>query len=141
MSNSIKTYDDLLQEEQRLVQVLKGHEAVIKEDLAGLREGLKPVRNALNVLNRMATRDKTGPLMNFGIDFSIDLFLRRLLLARAGWFTKIVVPFVVKNYSSHIISDEQKAKLAKKVQDIFNKIRPKPDRRTPEEEEQKEAAT
>jgi hypothetical protein len=125
MSRSIKTYEDLLQEEQRLLGVLRGHEAVIKNDVAGLKEGLKPIRNAFRVFNKMATRDQTGPLMNFGIDFSIDLLVRRLLLARAGWFTKIVVPFVIKNYSSHVISDEQKAKIAKRIQTIFNRLRPK----------------
>ncbi|HWJ90143.1 MAG TPA: hypothetical protein VNR87_03480 [Flavisolibacter sp.] len=128
MSKSIKTYDDLLQEEQRLLQVLRSQETLIREDLAGLKESLKPVAKVYNVLNRMATRDHTGPLANFGIDFGIDLVIRKLLLARAGWFTKIFVPFIVKNYSSHIISDEQRAKFAQKIQNIFNKIRPKKDR-------------
>jgi len=73
----------------------------------------------------MATRDHTGPLATFGIDFSIDLLIRKLLLAKAGWFTKLVIPFVVKNYSSHIISEEQRLKLSKKLQSLFNKIRPK----------------
>ena len=128
MSRSIKTYEDLLQEEQRLVQQLKSQEVLIREDLAGLKESLKPVGKVYNVLHKMATRDHTGPLANFGIDFGIDVLVRRIILARAGWFTKILVPFVIKNYSSHIISDEQKAKLTQKIQNIFNKIRPKKDK-------------
>jgi hypothetical protein len=127
MSKSIKTYEDVLQEEQRLMQALRSQEVLIREDLAGLKESLKPVGKVYNVLHKMATRDHTGPLANFGIDFGIDLLIRRLLLARAGWFTKILVPFVIKNYSSHIISDEQKTKFAQKIQNIFNKIRPKKD--------------
>jgi len=130
MSKSIKTYDDLLQEEQRLMQVLRSQEVLIREDLAGLKESLKPVGKVYNVLHKMATRDHTGPLANFGIDFGIDLLIRRFILARAGWFTKILVPFIVKNYSSHIISDEQRAKFAEKIQNIFNKIRPKKDKET-----------
>jgi len=127
MSKSVKTYEDLLQEEQRLMQVLRSHEVLIREDLAGLKESLKPVGKVYNVLHKMATRDHTGPLTNFGIDFGIDLFIRRLILARAGWFTKILVPFIIKNYSSHIISDEQRTKFAQKIKNIFNKIRPKKD--------------
>jgi hypothetical protein len=127
MSKSIKTYEDLLQEEQRLMQVLRSQESLIREDLAGLKESLKPVGKVYNVLHKMATRDHTGPLTNFGIDFGIDLFIRRLILARAGWFTKILVPFIIKNYSSHIISDEQRTKFAQKIKNIFNKIRPKKD--------------
>src|SRR6476661_3970327 len=124
MSKSIKTYEDLLQEEQRLMQQLKGQEILIREDLAGLRESLKPLGRVYNFLHKMSTRDHTGPLANFGIDFGIDVLVRKILLARAGWFTKIFIPFLVKNYSSHIISDEHRTNLAKKIQNLFNKIRP-----------------
>src|SRR5437870_2270867 len=119
MSKSIKNYDDLLVEEQRLLQQLKSHEGLIRQDLVQLKEGLKPMTKVVGVLNKMATRDHTGPLVNFGLDFGVDVLIRRILLARAGWFTKIVIPFVVKNYSSHIITEEQRSKLAKKIQSIF----------------------
>ena len=125
MSKSVKTYEDLLQEEQQLMLQLKSHEALIRKDIAGIKESLKPAGKVLNVLNKMVTRDHTGPFATFGIDFSIDLLIRKLLLAKAGWFTKILIPFVVKNYSSHIISEEQRLKLAQKIQNFFNKIRPK----------------
>jgi hypothetical protein len=123
--SKIKTYEDLLQEEQRLMQQLKTQEGLIREDIVVLKEKLKPVGRVVSVLEKMATRDHTGPLASFGIDFSIDLLLRKFLLARAGWFTKIFVPFLVKNYSSHIINEEQRNKFKEKIQNIFNKIRPK----------------
>lgn len=125
MSKSIKTYEDLLQEEQRLLQSLKTQEVRIREDMAGLQQGLQPVGKVFSFFQKMATRDHTGPLANFGIDFGIDLLVRKLILARAGWFTKIFVPFIIKNYSSHIINEEQRVKLSQKIQNLFNKIRPK----------------
>jgi hypothetical protein len=125
MSRSIKTYEDLLQEEQRLLQSLKTQEVTIKNDMVGLQEGLKPVGRVFSFFHKMATRDPTGPLANFGIDFGIDLLVRKFILARAGWFTKIFVPFIIKNYSSHIINEEQRVKLSQKIQNLFNKIRPK----------------
>ena len=125
MSNKKKTYEDLLHEEQRLLSQLKASEVLIRNDIAGVREGLKPLRNTINTIGKFTTRDKTGPLANFGIDFGIDLVVRKLLLAKAGWLTKIVVPFVVKNYSSHFITDQQKAKLMEKINGIFSKLRPK----------------
>jgi hypothetical protein len=66
-------------------------------------------------------------LANFGLDFSVDLLVRRFLLAKAGWFTKIMIPYIIKNYSSHIITEQQKAKLMQKISKIFSKLRPKPD--------------
>lgn len=125
MSNRIKTYEDLQKEKERLLGVLRTQEDVIKLDLVGVRAGLKPFGKAVNVLNKMATRDNTAPVMNFGLEMGIDLLVRKVLLARAGWFAKIVVPFLVKNYSSHIIGEEKREELLKKIKNLFRKIRPK----------------
>jgi hypothetical protein len=125
--SKIKTYEDLLQEEQKLLVQLKATEVLIRDDIAGVKEGLKPMGNAMKIMSKFMTRDRTGALTNFGLDFSVDLFVRRFLLAKAGWFTKIVVPYVIKNYSSHIITEQQRAKLMQKISKIFSKLRPKPD--------------
>lgn len=123
-NRKIKTYEDLEEEKHRLLGVLRAQEDLIKDDLAGVREGLKPFGNAVNVINKMATRDNTAPVMNFGLEMGIDILVRKVILKRAGWFAKIVVPFLVKNYSSHLIGEEKREALMKKVKSIFRKIRP-----------------
>jgi hypothetical protein len=130
MNKPIRNYEDLLAEEQRLLQHIKFQEVRLREDIAGLKESLKPVGNVMKVMGKITTRDNTGPILNFGLDFGVDLIIRRILLARAGWLTKIVIPFIVKNYSSHIINEEKRARLTKKIQDIFKKIRPKSSKAT-----------
>ena len=130
--NKIKTYEDLLQEEQRLLAQLKVTEGLIRDDIAGVKEGLKPLGNVMKTIGKLTTRDKTGVLANFGLDFSVDLLVRRILLARAGWFTKIVIPYLIKNYSSHIISEQQRARLMEKINNIFSKLRPKADQQPAE---------
>lgn len=124
MNNRIKNYEDLLQEQQRLVSLLKTQESFIRVDIAGVKEGLKPFGKAMTVVNKMATRDNTAPVLNFGLEMGIDLLVRRVLLARAGWFTKVVVPFLVKNYSSHILGEDKRLALITKVRGFFQKIRP-----------------
>lgn len=125
MNRKFRTYEELLQEEVRLTMQLKSHEGLIRKDMTGIGESLKPLGRVFNFINKMATRDPAGPLANFGIDFGIDVLVRKIILARAGWFTKIFIPFLVKNYSSHIISEENRNHLAKKIQSIFDRIRPK----------------
>lgn len=125
--SKIKTYEDLLQEEQRLLSQLKATELLIRNDLAGVKEGLKPLGKVVKIVSKFATRDKTGAFSSFGLDFGVDLLVRRFLLARAGWFTKIFVPYLIRNYSSHIITEQQRAKLMQKITAIFSKLRPKPD--------------
>ncbi len=123
-NKKIRTYDDLILEQQRLVSVLKIQEQVVKDDIAGVRKGLEPLGRTLQVVNKLATRDNTAPVMNFGLEMGIDLLIRRILLAKAGWFTKIVIPFLVKNYSSHIIGEDKRTALIDKVKGFFKKIRP-----------------
>jgi len=124
MSN-IRTYKDLLQEEQRVQQVLKAQEILIREDLVSLKENLEPVKKVYDQVHKIFTRDNRVPLFNVGLEMSIDILLRRLLLARAGWFAKTFVPYVVKNYASHIIGEEKRKAIIKKIEELFNKIRPK----------------
>ncbi len=131
MNKKIKTFEDLEDHKLRLINVLKSHEDDIRVDIAGVREGLKPFGKAMELVNKMATRDNTAPVMNFGLEMGIDLLIRKLLLAKAGWFAKIVVPFLVKNYSSHIIGQEKRELLIQKVKGFFKKIRPKADPQAP----------
>src|SRR5215218_2141895 len=125
--SKIKNYADLEAEKLRLMALLRNHEEAIKADMVNVREGLQPVNNALKVINKMATRDNRVPVMNFGVEMGIDLLVRRVLLGRAGWFAKIVVPYLIKNYTSHFIGDEKKEMLLSKVRDFFKKLRPKTD--------------
>jgi hypothetical protein len=124
MNKKIAKYEDLIEEQQRLVSLLKTQEGFIRADIAGVKEGLKPFGKAMTVVNKMATRDNTAPVLNFGLEMGIDLLIRRVLLARAGWFTKIVVPFFVKNYSSHILGEDKRLALLNKLKGFFKKIRP-----------------
>ena len=123
--SKIKTYKDLLEEEQRLQQVFKGQEILIREDLVSMKENLEPVKKVYDQVHKVFTRDNRVPVFNIGLELGIDMVLRRFLLARAGWFAKTFVPYIVKNYTSHIISEEKRKVIIKKIEELFNKIRPK----------------
>lgn len=124
MNRRIKTYEDLEEEKLRLLSVMKTQESAIRTDLAGLKENLKPLGSAMDTINKLTTRDNRVPVFNLGIEMGIDLLVRRVLLARAGWFTKIVVPFVIKNYSSHILGEEKREFIINKLKGLFKKMRP-----------------
>lgn len=124
MNKRIKTYEDLEEEKLRLLSLMKTQESVIRTDLAGLKENLKPLGSAMDTINKLTTRDNRVPVFNIGIEMGIDLFVRRFLLARAGWFTKIIVPFIIKNYSSHILGEEKREFIVNKLKGLFKKMRP-----------------
>ncbi|MFN2456606.1 MAG: hypothetical protein ABR502_00240 [Chitinophagaceae bacterium] len=123
MGNKLKTYEDLLAEQQRLTSILRNQEEQIKVDIAGVKENFQQTTSKVT---KFSTRDKVAsPVMMFGLDMVIDYLFRRILFARAGFLFKAVIPYLIKNYSSHIIGDKIRLALRNKLGNIFSKIRPK----------------
>lgn len=118
MSN-ISTYEELEAEEKRLQALLYSHKENIRDSFAAVKEGLNPFKQAVHTIKKLFSRDKSNPLMRFGVDFGVDVFIRRLLLAKAGWFTKIVIPFFVRNYSSYFVNESKRSKIVQKIRNFF----------------------
>ena len=87
---------------------------LVQLDLEQLKAQLKPAHAALQIFSKITKADKSNPLLTQGANTAIDFILKKVVLARAGWITKLLVPLVVKNYSSHYIADHK--------QDIVQKI-------------------
>lgn len=107
--NKIQSYDDLIEERKRLEALLIVDKEKIANNWAELKHELAPINNAIGFLGKFTSRDKSNPLINLGVTLAGDLLLRRFLLARAGWATRVVVPFLVKNVSSNILADKGKS--------------------------------
>ncbi|MCR6720019.1 MAG: hypothetical protein NVV59_06885 [Chitinophagaceae bacterium] len=115
MSSRINTYQDLIVEKHRLEALLKAQRELIRADVQELKQELAPVQNAIKFVGKLAKRDMSNPIMTSLSDTAIDLVLRKGLLARAGWLTKLAIPFVTKNLSSHFLSDNKEALFSKIV--------------------------
>src|SRR5215204_182908 len=107
--NTIETYEDLLEEKKRLEALLVINKEQVSTNWVEMKKEFEPVNNILSFFSKMTTRDKSNPLVNMGIDVAGDLVLRKILLARAGWATRLVVPFLLKNYSSNVLADKGKS--------------------------------
>ena len=114
MKRKIRSYDDLEREEQLLEELLQAQKQLVQLDIQQLKAQLKPASMALQFVSKLTTMDKSNPLLNQGANTAIDFLLKKIVLSRAGWITKMLVPLVVKNYSSHFIADHK--------QDIVQKI-------------------
>ena len=92
----IRTYDDLVEEKERLQRLL----AVQKEDISTnwqeMKKEFEPVKNIVSFFSKLTTRDKSNPLVNMGIDVAGDLVLRKIILAKTGWVTRLIVPFQLR---------------------------------------------
>jgi hypothetical protein len=101
---TIETYNDLLAEKEELTALLSIQKEFIRRDVKNLREELKPVSEVVGVIGKITTKDKSNPALAFGVDLAGDLLIKNTLLRRGGWLTRMIVPFVFKNLSTHLLS-------------------------------------
>jgi hypothetical protein len=104
--NKIRTYEDLVAEKEELERILMIQKGIIRQDIAELKEELRPVTQAVRFLSKITTKDKSNSLLNLGVDLVGDVLIKNLLLAKSGWITKAVLPFFIKNYSSNLIGNK-----------------------------------
>ena len=120
MSNTIETYDDLLKERYRLEELLKSQKALIRNDITELKQDLQPAVKAISFLGKLLTRESNNLLLTGGINYLIDKLFKKIILSRSGWITRLLVPFFIKNYSSHVVA-EHKSDLLKKLFSLFGR--------------------
>jgi hypothetical protein len=121
MNPNIHTYDDLLRHQQQMEAMLKAQKELVIEDLKELKGEFKPAISALGFIGKFTVRDKSNSLLTVATGNLVDLILRRVVLARAGWVTKLVVPFFLKNFSSNFIAQHKD----EFVEKLFTWISPK----------------
>lgn len=121
--SSIRTYEDLEAEERRLQALLYSHKANMQDSFASVKDGLNPFKQAASTVRKLFSGDKSNPLMSVGVGLGLDVLLRKFVLVKAGWFTKILVPFFVRNYSSHFINASKNNNFLQKIGGFFKKFR------------------
>lgn len=119
MKNNIQTIDDLRAERARLHNQIQLSKISMRNEMTAIKEELNPARQAVGVLNDVLTSPKKG-LLTLGIGLGVDIVLRRTILARAGWLTKLVVPFLVRNAATNILQKNGKGIVEKSLVWIKN---------------------
>ena len=114
MTKSIQTYQDLLDEKERLESLLKVHKATLKQDIEEIKNDLAPLRSAISFASKFLTKKDSNFFVEAGISTLVNVGIKKLLLARAGWVARLLVPYLMKNFSPHVVV-ENKNKLLKKL--------------------------
>jgi hypothetical protein len=119
MNKKIQSYNDLVEEKERLETLLNVQRQQIRNNWVEVKHELKPIQNTFDFLGKFTRRDKSNPLLNFGIDVAGDVLLKRILLARADWVTKLFLPVFLKNFSSNVLG--KKGTLFQKIKSWWSK--------------------
>jgi len=114
MTKPIRSYKDLLEEKQRLEVLLVEQRQVLRSDVQELKTQLEPLKRVVEFIRKITTKDRTALLMTIGSDIVINSVVKRFVLSRTGWFVRNIVPYFLRNYSSHFLA-EQKDKWIEKL--------------------------
>lgn len=120
MNKQINTYKELLEEKERLKLLLGAQKELVRHDINEIKLELAPIKKAISVVGKLASREDRYSVLTVAADTVIDLFVKRVLLSKAGFLTRIAVPFLMKNFSSHVIADN-KDKILRKLASLFGK--------------------
>ena len=97
MTNNIRTYEDLIKRQQQLELLLQLQKEQVRNDI---REFMDAGKSAV-----LGTSENF--LLNKGVSKVIDLVVKKGVLGRAGWLYRLIVPFVLKRYSSKYITEHK----------------------------------
>jgi len=120
MNEAITSYESLMEEQQRLKEKLHVQKLLIKNDILELKQELKPVITIASFLGKMAIPDTAhNSAVQAGAGLTIEWILKKVLRS-SNPLLGLIIPTLVKNYSSHYIN-----KAAPFIQKLKNKILPK----------------
>ena len=108
--NKINNYEDLILERRRLESDLAHYKSIIISELDEIKHKLEPITDAVSFFTpsrNPAANNGSSKLIQAGANLGIELLVRQKLLSKAGWLTKLVLPFILKKISSRAIEKVQ----------------------------------
>jgi hypothetical protein len=104
--NKIETYADLMVEKNRLEILLSIQKETILMDINQLKIEFQPTMDLLKFMSKITIKGKDNTLISASMNLISDFLLKNILLAKSGWIVRLVVPYLVKNYSSNTLAKE-----------------------------------
>lgn len=106
--NKIRNYQELILEKKRLESELIHYKSIISSEINVIKHRMEPITDVVSLLAPSnKPKQPSSKLLEAGTNLGIELFVRQKLLSKAGWFTKLVVPYLLKKVSSKAIEKVQ----------------------------------
>jgi len=99
----INNLEDLVLEKKRLESDLITYKSIISSEVQELKHKVEPISNVVSFFSSAKTKSPNNKLLQVGTNIGIDILLGQKLLSKAGWFTRLVLPYVLKKVSSKAI--------------------------------------
>ncbi|AXY78366.1 hypothetical protein D3H65_32175 [Paraflavitalea soli] len=98
----IKSYEDLLQEQDRLRKQLNTQKAELNGRIREVKEKLAPVGTIISAIGGISAMGAKNPMIKSGIGLAVDMFLKGRLFRKSGLVTGILGSFLVRNVATKV---------------------------------------
>jgi hypothetical protein len=100
----IVTFNDLIEEEQRLVMEVKRNKARITEDFNIMKAKLQPANQALSFMSKLTGTKGQPGFLSHGVDIALDLLSKKYLFRRSNWLVTLAGSYLVRGISQLFLS-------------------------------------
>lgn len=108
--NKINNYEDLVLERKRLESDLAHYKSIIASEFEEIKHKVEPITDVVSFFTPAKNPPANNRLLQAGANLGIELLVRQKLLSKAGWLTKLVLPFILKKVSSRAIERVQEVR-------------------------------
>jgi hypothetical protein len=103
----IASYEALQAERARLTTLIAHQKELIRQDIEELKEEIAtkfyPVAEAADFVKKISTPEtRNNSLLQVGSSVLIEVLVRKIF-ARSNFFVQLLVPNLIKNYSTHLL--------------------------------------
>lgn len=124
MAKSITTYKELLDEKEKLHELLQARKQLIHADVEVIKSQLKPLSEIRAHVKSFTVRNAIRLALALNSDVITKKIFEKIIVSRGGWLTKVLVPYFLKKYTSSFVGEE-KDKVISWARSLVRKIKRK----------------
>lgn len=131
----IDNRDDLLIKKQQLKDSILARKANIRESFSDMKDELNPLSlfrskkngnvagTTENKFSNLLSAAGSTPLVSMGVSTAANFLLKNVLLKRAGFLPRLILPFVIKKASDFIVAPKLNNKIVSAMHNTAETIR------------------
>jgi hypothetical protein len=95
-------------EKEKLKALLDIHSKQLKADVEGIKQGFQPVEDVVSSIGKFSTKDGKRKLLYAGVDISMALLTKKIVVTKSTWFNDLALPILVRTLSTEPVETKEK---------------------------------
>lgn len=119
----ITTHAELMQEKARLKARLKQRKTQLRQSVETIKETLNPISHIARTTKEIWNAEASNPLIAMGVTKLTDVLIRKGILRKAGWLSRLIAPVLVQKIATYLISEKAGDQIGRLLHGAARKLR------------------